>query len=337
MVTTIWALVVVGALLPAAVARLHSSMRASARRRSAWRGSRPPLASDGLASLGLGALRGSRAALSTAPDSGSSWPLIATMPLVRGHSFKELSERRAVSLRSRDRSAPTRAIRVRPTAMTWRSYPVWAINVREARASSRLPGSRACSTWPSWRSAVIALRTVRVPPATAAAMTWFLGSAHSRARSTVRAASAGSRWSLLASSQSVLEAEDDCETTPRDSASWTRPTRVQSSWTANASTAAAIPANPSLPVRQSSEGSLASTSVTAVRNPAGPSTAVFSNMCSGYPLNCSSLVCMENAGEGHPVAGVDYPRTYQQLLRWFPDDESCFQYLAGLRWPQGFF
>ena len=45
---------------------------------------------------------------------------------------------------------------------------------------------------------------------------------------------------------------------------------------------------------------------------------------------------MENAGKGHPVAGVDYPRTYQQLLRWFPDDESCFQYLAGLRWPQGF-
>src|SRR5680860_446522 len=238
MVTTIWALVVVGALLPAAVARLHSSMRASARRRSAWRGSRPPLVSQGFGAHGFGLLSGSRAAVSTAPDSGSSWPLIATIPLARGHSFSELSERRAVSLRSRDRSAPTRAIRVRPTAMTLRSYPVWAIRVSDAKASSRLPGSRACSTWPTWRSAVIALRTVSVPPATAAANTWFFGSAHSRARSTARAASAGSRWKLCAISQSVLEAEEDCETTPRDSASWTRPTRAQPSWTARASIAA---------------------------------------------------------------------------------------------------
>lgn len=37
-----------------------------------------------------------------------------------------------------------------------------------------------------------------------------------------------------------------------------------------------------------------------------------------------------------PVAGVDYPATYQQLLRWFPDDDSCVEYLARLRWPDGF-
>jgi predicted RNA-binding Zn-ribbon protein involved in translation (DUF1610 family)/transposase-like protein len=36
------------------------------------------------------------------------------------------------------------------------------------------------------------------------------------------------------------------------------------------------------------------------------------------------------------VAGVDYPQTYQQLQRWFPDDEACLEYLARLRWPAGF-
>jgi transposase-like protein len=33
---------------------------------------------------------------------------------------------------------------------------------------------------------------------------------------------------------------------------------------------------------------------------------------------------------------VDYPSTYQQLLEWFPDNQSCLDYLAGLRWPDGF-
>jgi transposase-like protein len=37
-----------------------------------------------------------------------------------------------------------------------------------------------------------------------------------------------------------------------------------------------------------------------------------------------------------PVAGRDYPGTYQQLVAWFPDDQSCVDYLATLRWPQGF-
>ena len=38
----------------------------------------------------------------------------------------------------------------------------------------------------------------------------------------------------------------------------------------------------------------------------------------------------------NPVGGVDYPVTYQQLLKWFPDDLACLDYLATLRWPQGF-
>src|SRR6476469_5026368 len=38
----------------------------------------------------------------------------------------------------------------------------------------------------------------------------------------------------------------------------------------------------------------------------------------------------------NPVRGQDYPATYQQLLEWFPDNQSCLDYLAGLRWPEGF-
>ena len=37
-----------------------------------------------------------------------------------------------------------------------------------------------------------------------------------------------------------------------------------------------------------------------------------------------------------PVAGVDYPRTFQQFTTWFHDDEACREYLARLRWPNGF-
>ena len=47
------------------------------------------------------------------------------------------------------------------------------------------------------------------------------------------------------------------------------------------------------------------------------------------------LVLVEQQG-GSPVAGVDYPRTHQQLLSWFPDDDACVDYLARLRWPDGF-
>jgi len=101
-------------------------------------------------------------------------------------------------------------------------------------------------------------------------MIWLAGWAQARARSAVRAASEGSRWKELAISQSAGVEEEDADTTPRDCASWTRPTRVQSTWTARASMAAAIDANPSFSVRHSWEGSLARCSVIAARTPAGP-------------------------------------------------------------------
>ena len=33
---------------------------------------------------------------------------------------------------------------------------------------------------------------------------------------------------------------------------------------------------------------------------------------------------------------MDYPRTYQELRSWFPDERTCLEYLARLRWPDGF-
>ena len=38
----------------------------------------------------------------------------------------------------------------------------------------------------------------------------------------------------------------------------------------------------------------------------------------------------------HPAAGVDYPGTWQEFQRWFPDEVACAAYLARLRWPEGF-
>lgn len=37
-----------------------------------------------------------------------------------------------------------------------------------------------------------------------------------------------------------------------------------------------------------------------------------------------------------PVAGTDYPRTYQEFLKWFSDESACRRYLAQCRWPTGF-
>ena len=37
-----------------------------------------------------------------------------------------------------------------------------------------------------------------------------------------------------------------------------------------------------------------------------------------------------------PVAGEDYPRTYQQFLEWFAEEKACRQYLLRCRWPDGF-
>lgn len=38
----------------------------------------------------------------------------------------------------------------------------------------------------------------------------------------------------------------------------------------------------------------------------------------------------------NPVRGVDYPATYQQLVSWFRREQDCLDYLARLRWPEGF-
>lgn len=37
-----------------------------------------------------------------------------------------------------------------------------------------------------------------------------------------------------------------------------------------------------------------------------------------------------------PVAGKDYPRTYQEFLEWFSDEAACRRYLFRCRWPHGF-
>lgn len=38
----------------------------------------------------------------------------------------------------------------------------------------------------------------------------------------------------------------------------------------------------------------------------------------------------------HPIAGEDYPRTYQEFLEWFADELACRRYIARCRWPDGF-
>jgi transposase-like protein len=37
-----------------------------------------------------------------------------------------------------------------------------------------------------------------------------------------------------------------------------------------------------------------------------------------------------------PQPGVDYPRTFHELLDWFPDDQACLSYLERVRWGRGF-
>ena len=37
-----------------------------------------------------------------------------------------------------------------------------------------------------------------------------------------------------------------------------------------------------------------------------------------------------------PVAGTDYPRTFQEMEQWFRDDAACREYIRHLRWPSGF-
>ena len=38
----------------------------------------------------------------------------------------------------------------------------------------------------------------------------------------------------------------------------------------------------------------------------------------------------------HPVAGTDYPQTFQALDEWFRADDACRSYIRRLRWPNGF-
>jgi hypothetical protein len=38
----------------------------------------------------------------------------------------------------------------------------------------------------------------------------------------------------------------------------------------------------------------------------------------------------------HPVAGIDYPGTFQEFDEWFSSDDACLDYIAKLRWPEGF-
>ena len=70
-------------------------------------------------------------------------------------------------------------------------------------------------------------------------------------------------------------------------------------------------------------------------------------MCKGYPVECSSplyvvfVVFDEATGRearqrSGPVAGVDYPGTWQAFESWFGDDDACRAYLERLRWPDGF-
>lgn len=38
----------------------------------------------------------------------------------------------------------------------------------------------------------------------------------------------------------------------------------------------------------------------------------------------------------HPVSGIDYPGTFQKFDEWFNTDAACLDYIAKLRWPNGF-
>jgi transposase-like protein len=38
----------------------------------------------------------------------------------------------------------------------------------------------------------------------------------------------------------------------------------------------------------------------------------------------------------HPKGGVDYPRTFLEFRDWFPNEDSCVEFLDRLRWPNGF-
>lgn len=40
--------------------------------------------------------------------------------------------------------------------------------------------------------------------------------------------------------------------------------------------------------------------------------------------------------EQYPIAGIDYPRDFQEFDRWFQDEAACRRYVFRLRWPEGY-
>ena len=61
-------------------------------------------------------------------------------------------------------------------------------------------------------------------------------------------------------------------------------------------------------------------------------------MQNGYPLHCplgTWYACLVDTTR-HPVAGLDYPRTFQAMDERFRDDAACREYIRRLRWPQEF-
>ena len=38
----------------------------------------------------------------------------------------------------------------------------------------------------------------------------------------------------------------------------------------------------------------------------------------------------------HPVSGTDYPGTFQEFDEWFSSENACIDYIAKVRWPDGF-
>jgi hypothetical protein len=40
--------------------------------------------------------------------------------------------------------------------------------------------------------------------------------------------------------------------------------------------------------------------------------------------------------DSHPVAGIDYPETLQEIDDWFATEQACIEYLQKIRWPDDF-
>jgi transposase-like protein len=40
--------------------------------------------------------------------------------------------------------------------------------------------------------------------------------------------------------------------------------------------------------------------------------------------------------ENYPIAGIDYPRDFQEFDRWFKDESACQRYIFRIRWPEGY-